>query len=92
MHERLGWMKGDMEEERRSTNMSQLKRSLEKAEIMRSGIELVLMIPFLDSMRKGEYEEALSKLNDEIRELKIIMDEYEKDIPEGVIDEGLKRE
>ena len=72
--------------------MSQLKRSLEKAEIMRSGIELVLMIPFLDSMRKGEYEEALSKLNDEIRELKIIMDEYEKDIPEGVIDEGLKRE
>ena len=72
--------------------MSQLKRSLEKAEIMRSGIELVLMIPFLDSKRKGEYEEAFSKLNDEIRELKIMMDECEKSIPEGVIDEGLKRE
>lgn len=62
-----------MEEQTKSQNISHLKRSLEEAEILRSGMKLVLMNPLLDSMRKGEYEKAFIKLNDEIRNLKIMM-------------------
>ena len=36
-------------------DITALKRSLEEAEILRSGMKLVLMSPSLDSMRKGEY-------------------------------------
>jgi len=54
-------------------DITALKRSLEEAEILRSGMKLVLMSPSLDSMRKGEYEKAFTKLNNEIRDLKMMM-------------------
>ena len=38
----------------RLENIAYLKRSLEEAEIIKSGMKLVLMNPLLDSMRKGE--------------------------------------
>ena len=56
-----------------SKNIEHLKRSLEEAQIIITGMKLVLMNPSLNSKRKGEYEKAFSKLNDEIRELKIKM-------------------
>ena len=59
-------------------NIAHLKRSLEEAEIIESGMKLVLMDPSLDSMRKGEYEKALTKLNDEIRDLKMMMNYIQK--------------
>jgi hypothetical protein len=58
--------------------MEHLKRSLEEAEIIRTGMKLVLMNPSLNSECKGEYEKAFSKLNDDIRELKIMMDHERK--------------
>jgi hypothetical protein len=54
-------------------NIADLKRSLEEAEILRSGMKLALMNPLLDSMCKGEYEKAFTKLNNEIRDLKMMM-------------------
>jgi len=59
-------------------NIAHLKRSLEEAEIIKSGMKLVLMNPSLDSMRKGEYEKAFTKLNDEIRDLKMMMGSVRK--------------
>jgi hypothetical protein len=55
-------------------NIEHLKRSLEEAEMIKTGMKLVLMNPFLDSECKGKYETAFSKLRDEIRALKIMMD------------------
>ncbi len=55
-------------------NMEYLKRSLEEAEIVKTGIKLVLMDPSLNSECKGKYEKAFSKLNDEIRSMRIMMD------------------
>ena len=54
--------------------MERLKRSLEEAEIIKTGMKLVLMNPSLNSESKNDYERAFSKLNDEIRELKMKMD------------------
>ena len=66
-------------------NIVHLKLSLEEAEIIKSGMKLVLMDPSLDSMRKGEYEKALTKLNDEIRDLKMMMNyAQKKHIPLGL--------
>jgi len=62
-----------LEEQTKSQNITHLRRSLEEAEIMRCGMKLVLMNPSLDSMRKGEYEKAFIKLNDEIKNLKTMM-------------------
>jgi len=59
--------------------MKHLKRSLEEAEIIKTGMKLVLMNPSLNSECKGKYENAFLKLNDDIRELKIMMD-YERKI------------
>ena len=61
--------------------MEHLKRSLEEAEIIKTGMKLVLMNPSLNSECKGEYEKAFLKLNDEIRELKIKMDGAQKITP-----------
>ncbi len=58
--------------------MEHLKRSLEEAEIIKTGMKLVLMHPSLNPESKGEYEKAFSKLNDDIRELKIMMDRAKK--------------
>jgi hypothetical protein len=57
----------------RLEDMADLRRSLEEAEVIKSGMKLVLMNPSLDSTRKGEYEKAFTKLNGEIRGLKILM-------------------
>lgn len=54
--------------------MERLKRSLEEAEIIKTGMKLVLMNPSLNSESKNDYERAFSKLNAEIRELKMKMD------------------
>ena len=66
-------MKSYMEELAGLNNMENLKRSLEEAEIIKTGMQLILMNPSLNSERKGKYEKAFSKLSDEIRELKIMM-------------------
>jgi len=62
-----------MEEFTGLKNLEHLKRSLEEAEIMITGMKLVLMNPSLNSERKGKYEKAFSKLNDEIRAMRIMM-------------------
>jgi hypothetical protein len=54
-------------------NIEHLKRSLEEAEIIKTGMKLVLMNPSLNSECKGKYEIAFLKLRDEIRELKMMM-------------------
>jgi hypothetical protein len=54
-------------------NIEHLKRSLEEAEIIKTGMKLVLMNPSLNSECKGRYEMAFSKLIDEIRGLKMMM-------------------
>lgn len=59
-------------------NIAVLKRSLEEAEILRCGMKLILMNPLLDSTRKGEYEKSFMKLNDEIRDIKIMMGSMRK--------------
>ncbi len=51
-------------------NTSYLKRSLEEAEIMKSGMNLVLMNPCLDTQHRDKYEKALSMLNSKIREIR----------------------
>ena len=58
--------------------MEHLKRSLEEAEIIKTGMKLVLMNPSLNSECKGEYKKAFSKLNNDIRKLKIMMDHERK--------------
>ena len=58
----------------RLKNIEDLKRSLEEAEIIKTGMKLVLMNPSLNSECKGKYEKAFSKLKDKIRELEIMMD------------------
>jgi hypothetical protein len=55
-----------------------VKRSLEEAEIMQTGMKLVLMNPAINSRLKSEYETAFSKLDDEIKELKMMMDGLRK--------------
>ena len=70
---RKGIMKVYSNDTSKVEDLADLKRSLEEAQILRSGMKLVLMNPLLDSMRKGEYEKAFIKLNDEIRNLKIMM-------------------
>ena len=63
-----------MEELAGLNNIENLKRSLEEAEIMKTGMKLVLMNPSLNSERKGKYEKAFSKLRDQIEELKMMME------------------
>lgn len=59
-------------------DMADMKRSLEEAEILRCGMKLILMNPLLDSTRKVEYEKSFIKLNDEIRNIKIMMGSMRK--------------
>jgi hypothetical protein len=70
---RKGVYESYMEEFTGLKNLEHLKRSLEEAEIMITGMKLVLMNPSLNSERKGKYEKAFSKLNDEIRAMRIMM-------------------
>lgn len=70
-----------IEKSKKLDNIVHLKRSLEEAEIIKSCMKLVLMNPSLDSMHKGEYEKAFTKLNDEIRDLKMMMGYVRKKTP-----------
>jgi len=54
-------------------DIQHLKCLLEEAEIIQTGMKLVLMNPSLNSERKGMYEKAFLKLNDEIRAMRIRM-------------------
>jgi len=75
----------------KSKNMENLKNSLQEAEIIKSGMKLVLMNPSLDCMRRDEYEKAFTKLNDEIRDLKMMMSYVRKKrISLGLMNMGLK--
>jgi len=72
-------MKKYIEELANYKNIDQLNRCLEEAEIMKSGMKLILMNPALNSERKREYEEAFLKLNATIGEMKIIMNYMRKE-------------
>ena len=50
-----------------------VRKSLEEAEIIRSCARIALMNPSLDPELKGEYEIACTRLNAEIRDLKMRM-------------------
>ena len=54
-------------------NIEHLKCSLEEAEIIKTGMKLVLMNPSLNSERQSKYKKAFSKLNDEISSMRIMM-------------------
>ncbi|HVO67717.1 MAG TPA: hypothetical protein VMT12_14670 [Syntrophales bacterium] len=54
-------------------DIQHLKCLLEEAEIIQTGMKLVLMNPALNSERKGKYEKAFLKLNNEIRAMRIMM-------------------
>lgn len=71
-------MKKYIEELTKYKNIEQLNRSLEEAEIIKSGMKLVLMNPTLNLERKRKYEEAFSKLNDTIGQMRTIMDYVRK--------------
>ncbi len=64
-------MNKSMEEITRVQSMSCLKLSLEEAEIIKTGLKIVLMNPSLNSEYKSEYVRVYAKLNDDIRELKL---------------------
>jgi hypothetical protein len=78
MSARKELMKRHVDESTGLINEANVKRSLEEAEIMQTGMKLVLMNPAINSRLKREYETAFSKLNDEIKELKIMMDCLQK--------------
>ena len=62
----------------KSRNVEDLKSSLEEAEIIRTCARIALMNPALDPELRGEYEIACMRLNAEIRDLKMRMDNVQK--------------
>jgi len=62
------------EEVSRRKELERLERSLEEAEVIQTGMKIILIDPSLDSKRKGEYEKAFVRLRSEIRELRILVD------------------
>lgn len=68
-----GIMKVYRDDTSKVEDLADLKRSLEEAQILRSGMKLVLMNPLLDSLRKDEYQKVFMKLNEEIRDLKMVI-------------------
>ena len=58
----------------KSKNVEDLRKSIEEAEIIRSCARIALKNPSLDPELRGEYEIACMRLNAEIRELKMRMD------------------
>jgi len=69
-------------------NIENLRRSLEEAEIIKTGMKLILMNPSLDSEHKGKYEKAFSRLSDQIRELKMMMDSVRNGIHSPAINKN----
>ena len=61
-----------------SNNMEDLKNSLQEAETIRSCARIALKNPSLDPELRGEYEIACMRLNGEIRELKLRMDDVQR--------------
>jgi hypothetical protein len=62
----------------KSKNVEDLKNSLQEAEIIRSCARIALKNPSLDPELRGEYEIACMRLNAEIRELKMRMDNVQR--------------
>ena len=58
--------------------MEDLRKSLEEAQIIRSCTRIALKNPSLDLELRGEYEIACMRLNAEIRELKMRMNNVQK--------------
>jgi hypothetical protein len=59
-------------------NVEDVRKSLEEAEIIRTCARIALMNPALDPELRGEYEIACMRLNAEIRDLKLRMDNAQK--------------
>jgi len=62
----------------KSKNAEDVRKSLEEAEIIRTCARIALMNPALDPELRGEYEIACMRLNAEIRDLKMRMDNIQK--------------
>ncbi|MGA2332228.1 MAG: hypothetical protein ABSG75_10740 [Syntrophales bacterium] len=62
----------------KSKNVTDLRKSLEEAEIIRTCARIALMNPALDPELRGEYEIACMRLNAEIRDLKMRMDDVQR--------------
>jgi hypothetical protein len=59
-------------------DVDDVRKSLEEAEIIRTCARIALMNPSLDPEQRGEYEIACVRLNAEIRDLKMRMDDVRK--------------
>jgi hypothetical protein len=59
-------------------NVEDLRKSLEEAQIIRSYTRIALMNPSLDLELRGEYKIACKRLNADIRELKMRMNNVQK--------------
>ncbi|MGO9136179.1 MAG: hypothetical protein ACLP9S_16840 [Syntrophales bacterium] len=59
-------------------DVEDVRKSLEQAEIIRSCARIALMNPSLDPELRGEYEIACMRLNAEIRDLKMMMDDVQR--------------
>ena len=66
------------EKKAKSKNVEDVRKSLEEAEIIRTCARIALMNPALDPELRGEYEIACMRLNAEIRDLKMRMDNIQK--------------
>ena len=65
-------------------NDGRCKKSLEEAKIIRTCARIALMNPSLDPELRDEYEIACMRLNAEIRELKMRMDNVQREhTPQG---------
>ncbi len=62
----------------RSSNVEDLKNSLQEAEIIRTCARIALQNPSLDPELRGDYEIACMSLNAQIRELKMRMDNAQR--------------
>ncbi|MGZ6275491.1 MAG: hypothetical protein ACXWMI_05195 [Syntrophales bacterium] len=62
----------------KSTNLEDLRKSLEEAQIIRSYTRIALKNPSLDLELSGEYKIACMRLNAEIRELRMRMNNVQK--------------
>ena len=62
----------------KSKNVEDVRKSLEEAEIIRTCARIALKNPSLDPELKREYEMACMRLNADIRELRIRMNNEQK--------------
>ncbi|MGA2333386.1 MAG: hypothetical protein ABSG75_16675 [Syntrophales bacterium] len=62
----------------KSKNVEDLRKSLEEAEIIRSCMRIALKNPSLELELRGKYEIDCMRLNAEIREMKMRMNNVQK--------------